>query len=261
MITVAVGLLGGYAAGGPLVLPILAVTAAPMLWICVVGEMLGHNLNQAGSRQFLQDWRQQVREVLHDLRQWPAQTRRVLHTAWHATDADESEQKQRHAARRRPIAVYHSRLRNNVLCAAFGFVAVVAALAAVASRPATSATISLTTFALLTLYVSIRVAVMKAIATPDGLILNGPLWKAIVRWERVAMVVADDTDNNTALIAVRAPVLLLTDGRRFTIKQAAFYDLGARDADHHTRTTVNQVAAELEAIRLTYSPRPGTVFH
>jgi tetratricopeptide (TPR) repeat protein len=259
VIAVALGLLGGYAAGGPPALPILAVAAALMLWTCMMGEMLGHSLNDAGDRQFLQDWRIEVRDVLRGLRQWPAETRRDLRAAWHDTDTDERERKQRKTALRQPLAVYRSRLRNNILCAAFGLVTVFATSAAVASRPSTGTTVGLGLFALLTLYICVRVAVMKAVATPEGLILNGPLWTAIVRWERVAKVVGDDTKRDAGLIPVRAPVLLLTDGRRFKVRQASVYDLSARGV--HTNTWVNHVAAELEVIRLTYSARPETSLH
>jgi tetratricopeptide (TPR) repeat protein len=258
VIAVTSGLLGGYAAGGPLALPILAVAAAPMLWTCMMGEMLGHGLNDAGARVFLLGWRAQVRDVLRDLRQWPAQTRRDLHAAWHETDADERDRKQRKAALRQPLAVYRSRLRNTVLCAAFGLVTVLATDAAAASRPSTGTTIGLGLFALLMFYLCVRMAVMKAIATPEGLILNGPLWTAIVRWNRVAKVVEDDTANNLSLIPVRAPVLLLTDGRRFKVRQAGAYDLHPRSVNHDTNTWTNHIATELDAIRLTYSSRPDT---
>jgi tetratricopeptide (TPR) repeat protein len=251
VMAVALGLLGGYAAGGPLALPILAVAAGPVLWICMVGERLGHGLDDAGDRQFLLDWRVEVRDVLRELRQWPAQTRRELRAAWHETDTDEREQKRRRTALRQPLAVYRSRLRNNVLCAAFGLVTLVATIPVVASWPSTGATVWLTLFVLLTLYVSVRMAVMKAIATPEGLILNGPLWTVIVRWQRVATVVADDTAHNGGLIPVRAPVLVLTDGRRFKVRQASVYDLSARHVRHHPNAWVNHVAAELEVIRLT----------
>jgi hypothetical protein len=140
-------------------------------------------------------------------------------------------------------------------------VTVFATVTAITSRPSTGAPLGFGLFALLMLYVSIRVAVMKAVATPEGLILNGPLWKAIVRWQRVANVVADDTDSNVGLIPVRSPVLLLTDGRRFKVEQAACYDLTARSARHHTNTWVNQVAAELEVIRQTYRPQSDTSLH
>jgi tetratricopeptide (TPR) repeat protein len=245
----ALALLGGYAGGGPPALPILAVAAALALWICTMGEMLGHSLNDAGDRQFLQEWRLEVRDVLRSLRQWPAETRRELRAAWHDTDTDERERNQRKTALRRPLAVYRSRLRNNVLCAAFGLVTVLATITAVASRPSTGATVGIGMLALLTLYVSVRVAVMKAVATPEGLILNGPLWTAIVRWERVAKVVGDHTESDTGPILVRAPVLVLTDGRRFKVRQASCYDLSARSVRHHTNAWVNHVAAELEIIR------------
>jgi len=258
VIAVALGLIGGYAAGGPLALPMLAVAAAPILWTCMIGEMLGHGLNDAGARQFMKDWRVQVDDVLRELRRWPAETRSSLHAAWHAGDADEHERKQRQAALRQPLATYQNRQRNTILSVAFAVVSVLAALAAVASRPSTGTTVGLGLVALLTLYSCIRVTVMKAVATPEGLILDGPLWKAIVRWERVAKVVGDDSDHHRGLIPVRAPILLLTDGRRFKIKQAAFYDLGARGVPHHAHTRTNQIAAELEAIRDTYSSRPDT---
>jgi hypothetical protein len=259
VIAVALGLLGGYAAGGPLVLPILAIAAAPALWTCMMGEKLGHGLNDAGDRQFLRDWRLEARDVLRTLRQWPAETRRELRAAWHDTDTDEREQNRRKTTLRQPLAVYRSRLRNNVLCAAFGLVTVFATIAAVASRPSTGATVGSALFVLLTLYVSVRMAVMKAIATPEGLILNGPLWTAIVRWERVATVVADDS--NGGLIPVRAPVLVLADGRRFKVRQASVYDLSARHVRHHPNTWVNHVVAELEVIRLTHSFPPDASIH
>jgi hypothetical protein len=257
---VTLGLLGGYAAGGPLFLPFLAIAAAPMLWTCMMGEMLGHGLHNAGARHFLQDWHVQVRDVLADLRQWPAQTRRDLRAAWHEADADHRDQHRRQTALRQPLAVYRSRLRNNVLAAAFGLAAALATIAAAASRPSTGPAIGLGLFALLMLYICVRMAVMKAIATPEGLILNGPLWKAIVRWDRVAKVIGDDPDNNIGLIPVRAPTLLLTNGQRFKIKQAAYYGLSTRSVSHHQNTPIHHIVAELESIRRTYTPPPDSAF-
>ena len=108
------------------------------------------------------------------------------------------------------------------------------------------------------LYASIGLAVMRAVAPPQGLTLYGPLWTAGLRWERVAMVVTGDVRHTVGLIPVRAPVLVLTDGRRFTVRQAAAYNLRARSARHDTHTWVDEIAAELEIIRLAYSPRPQT---
>ncbi|NJC73653.1 hypothetical protein HC031_28595 [Planosporangium thailandense] len=88
--------------------------------------------------------------------------------------------------------------------------------------------------------------------------MNGLLWTAIVRWERISKVVGDDTETDFGLIPVRAPVLVLTDGRRFKVRQASCYDLSARSSRHHTNTWVDHVAAELEIIRLAYSSRPET---
>jgi hypothetical protein len=96
---------------------------------------------------------------------------------------------------------------------------------------------------------------MKATATPQGLILNGPLWKATLPWERVAEVISDDTSGLTGLIQVRTPVLLLTDGRRFRLVQAGFYDPGHHN--HQAAGPARRIAAELEALRLTHCPRPS----
>jgi hypothetical protein len=77
-----------------------------------------------------------------------------------------------------------------------------------------------------------------------------------VRWVRVAKVVGDDTDSNRGLIPVRAPVLLLTDGRRFKVMQAAVYDLSARSIRHppgaRGRMTESRrgVLSELESLPL-----------
>jgi Flp pilus assembly protein TadD len=260
-IAVALGLLAGYGAGGPVALPLLAVAAAPVLWLCMMGEILGHGLNDAGGRVFLQDWRIQLRDLFREVRQWPADTRRQLHDAWHAGDEEERERQQRTAALRQPLAVYRNRVRNTVLCAAFGFLAVLAAVVAVASRPSTGTTVGFGLLALLMLYASVRVGVMRAVATPQGLMVYGPLWTAILRWERVATVVTGDAHTTVGLIPVRAPVLILTDGRRFTVRQAAAYDLRARTVGHHSHTWVDEVAAELEVIRLAYRPQPQPSSH
>jgi hypothetical protein len=58
------------------------------------------SLNDAGDRQFLQDWRLQVRDVLRGLHRWPAETRQELRAAWHETDTDERERNQRKIALR-----------------------------------------------------------------------------------------------------------------------------------------------------------------
>jgi hypothetical protein len=85
--------------------------------------------------------------------------------------------------------------------------AVLAAVAAAGSRPSTGATVGLGLFAAAILYVCLPVAVVRAVATPQGLMLYGPLWAANVRWDRVAMVVAGD---KVGPMPVRSPVLLLT---------------------------------------------------
>jgi hypothetical protein len=260
-IVVALGLLGGYAAGGPVMLPMLAVAAGPVLWLCMLGEIVGHGLNDAGGRLFLQDWRVQVRDVLDELRQWPADTRRTLHEAWHAGDDQERERQQRAAALRQPLAVYRNRQRNTVLCVAFGLLAVLAGSVAVAGRPSTGTTVGFGLVALLMLYACLRVAVMRAVPTPQGLMLYGPLWTAVLRWDRVAMVVAGDAHTTVSLIPVRAPVLILTDGRRFTVRQAAAYDLRTGSARPDAHTWVDDVAAELEVIRLAYRPQPQPSSH
>lgn len=76
MEAVAVGLLGEYAAVGPLALPFLAVASAMTLWACALGETVGHSLADVGAQQFLDDRRRQVIEVLYKLRRWSADTRR-----------------------------------------------------------------------------------------------------------------------------------------------------------------------------------------
>jgi tetratricopeptide (TPR) repeat protein len=253
-IVVAVGLLTGYATGGPMVLLVLTVAAGPVLWVCTIGEGLGHSLNSAGDRQFLQDWRSQTRSVLRDIGEWPAETRQSLHTAWHAGDEQERKRKEQHAELLRPLAVYRDRQRNTVLSAAFAIVGAAALACAFGSRPSTAGTVVCGLLALLTLYTSARVAVMKAIATPQELILDGPWWKAIVTWDRVAHVTADQPKTTRGLLVVRSPVLLLADGRRFTVKQAAAYDLRARRSQQ-VRAQVAQMATELEAIRLAHTSR------
>ena len=260
LVTVAVvlGLLGGYAAGGPVALALLAVAGGPVLWLCMLGEIVGHGLSDAGGRVFLQAWRVQLRDVFREVRQWPADTRRQLHEAWHAGDEQERERKQRAAALRQPLAVYRNRVRDTVLSAAFGLLTVLAAVVAVAGRPSTGTTVGFGLVALLMLYTCLRVAVMRAEATPQGLMLYGPLWTAILRWERVAAVVTGDAHTTVTLIPVRAPVLILTDGRRFTVRQAAAYKLRARTVGHHSHTWVDEVAADLEVIRLAYRPQPQT---
>jgi hypothetical protein len=74
----------------------------------------------------------------------------------------------------------------------------------------------------------------------------------------VAEVIGDDTDNTIGLIRVRAPVLLPTDGRRFRVKQAAYYDVRGRRNSRHTNTPANHAAAQLENIRQAYGPQPAT---
>jgi hypothetical protein len=88
-IAVALGLLGGYAAGGPVVLPVLTLAAAPVLWACMMGEMVGRGLNDAGGRQFIQEWLVEFRGALGALRDWPAETRRELRRAWDETGKDQ----------------------------------------------------------------------------------------------------------------------------------------------------------------------------
>ncbi|MFF5292074.1 tetratricopeptide repeat protein [Paractinoplanes globisporus] len=258
VITAVLGLLGRYAAGGPLVPPVLAVVAGPILWTCMMAEMLGHGLDDPGDRQFLHDWRRQVRDVLREMRAWPAETRRSLHTAWHAGDAEQQQRKQRQAQLRQPLAVYQNRHRNNVLCAAYGAWAALAAVIAVTSRPQTASTIGFGLLALLLLYASIRVTAMKAIATREGLILDGPLWKALVRWDQVTQVVDDNPDNTHGPVPIRAPTLLLTNGRRLTVRQAGCYDLTARNVYRQPTNPIHHITAELEAIRRTYSSSPDT---
>jgi hypothetical protein len=151
--------------------------------------------------------------------------------------------------------VYRGLVRNAVLCVAFALVTVFSAFGAVVSRPSVGVMVAFGLFALLTLYICVRVAVMKAVATPNGMTLHGPLLTVTVPWERVSQVVGDDTETDFHLIPVRAPVLVLTNGRRVKVRQASSYDL---TIGHSTNTQADHIAAELEAIRLAYSSRPAT---
>jgi hypothetical protein len=156
------------------------------------------------------------------------------------------------------VRVYRGSLRNVVLCVAFAFGTVFCATGAVVNRPSIGAMVAFGLGALLALYVCFRVAVMKAVATPNGLTLHGPLLTVTVPWERVAQVVGDDTETDFHVLPVRAPVLVLTNGRRVKVRQASSYDLSVRSIRHNTNTRADHIAAELEAMRVAYSARPAT---
>jgi Bacterial PH domain len=144
------------------------------------------------------------------------------------------------------VRVYRGRLRNVVLCVAFGLVAVLLAVAAAISRDSVGAVVAFGVLALVMLYFAVRTAMMKAVATPGGLNLHGPLRTFAVPWSEITEIRGADTETDARLLPVRAPVLVLANGRRLKLSMVSSYSLFT---GNRSDSTADRVAAELESLR------------
>jgi hypothetical protein len=150
----------------------------------------------------------------------------------------------------RTIQVYRGALRNAVLCVAFALGAAIFAFGAAVTRRPVAATVAFGLVAVLMLVMSVRSALMKAVATAEGLELHRPLRTFTVPWTEIAQIKGADTETDGHLLPVRSPVLILVTGRRVKMPMVSSYSLSLRS---QPETRADRIAAELESLRLAYS--------
>jgi hypothetical protein len=147
--------------------------------------------------------------------------------------------------------VYRGVFRNAVLCVAFTLGVAIFTFGAAVTRHPVAAMVVFGLLALLMLYLAVRTALMKAVATQEGLTLHGPFRTFSVQWAEIERITGADTETDGHLLPVRAPVLVLANGRRTKMPMVSSYAFFTGD---RANTRADRVATELESLRLAYSP-------
>jgi hypothetical protein len=133
---------------------------------------------------------------------------------------------------------------------AFALGVAIFAFGAAVSRQSVAAMVGFGLLALLMLYLAVRTALMKAVATQEGLTLHGPFRTFSVRWAEIVRITGADTETDGHLLPVRAPVLVLANGRRMKMRMVSSYAFFTAD---RANTRADRAATELESLRLAYS--------
>lgn len=139
--------------------------------------------------------------------------------------------------------VYRGTTRIVVLTLAFLVAAAFFAGVAVIAKDSKGLAIGSWVVAALCLIFALRFPFMKAVATPEGLKLHGPIGNATFAWSDIASISGGETGTDGALIPVRAPVLTLTSGKKVEVMPASTYG----------KSSAGQIAAELESMRRGYT--------
>ena len=105
--------------------------------------------------------------------------------------------------------------------------------------------------ALLFAVVAVRCARMRVVASADGLTMHGPLNNQTVRWADMKRIVGSDTETDGRLLPVRAPVILLTDGRKIKVRPISSYAVFGSAGG----TYADRMAARLEEYRNAHAVR------
>lgn len=137
--------------------------------------------------------------------------------------------------------VYRATFRNGLLCTAFGAGTAIFAAAAVLPDTPVAYRAGFAALAALMAVVAVRCARMRLVAEQDGLRMYGPLINQFVRWDAMRQIVGTDTETDGNLLPVRAPVIVLTNGRRLKARAASSYGL--------RNTAADRTATELETLR------------
>lgn len=103
--------------------------------------------------------------------------------------------------------------------------------------------IALWVLALVSLLLALRFPFTRAVATPEGLTVHGAVGNASFKWSDIASISAAKTEQEGALISVRAPVLHLTSGKKVPVSPASAYSTQA----------AARTAAELDQLRQQFS--------
>lgn len=98
---------------------------------------------------------------------------------------------------------------------------------------------------------AVRCARMRVVATSEGLAMYGPLHNQTVRWADMSRIVGSDTETDGRVLPVRAPVILMADGRKIKIRPISSYAV-FRSADG---TYADRTAARLEEYRVGHTVR------
>ncbi|HZM74291.1 MAG TPA: hypothetical protein VFC19_01110 [Candidatus Limnocylindrales bacterium] len=115
--------------------------------------------------------------------------------------------------------------------------------AAVLAKESKGLAIGLWVLAGVSLLLALRFPFTRAVATPEGLKLHGAVGNASFKWSEIASISATKTEQEGALISVRAPVLHLASGKNVPVAPASTYS-----SDAAART-----AAELDQLRQQFS--------
>jgi hypothetical protein len=115
--------------------------------------------------------------------------------------------------------------------------------AAVLSKESKGLAIGLWILAAVSLLLALRFPFTRAVATPEGLKLHGAVGNATFKWSDISSITSTKTEQEGALISVRAPVLHLASGKTVPVAPASAYSTEA----------AARTAAELEALRASYT--------
>ncbi len=137
--------------------------------------------------------------------------------------------------------VYRATVRNTLLCAAFAAGTAIFTAAAVLPGTPVGYRAGFAVVAALMAVIAVRCARMRLVAEQDGLRMYGPLINQFVRWDAIRQIVGTDTETDGNLLPVRAPVIVLDNGRRLKARAASFYGL--------RNTAADRTATELDALR------------
>lgn len=99
--------------------------------------------------------------------------------------------------------------------------------------------------------VAVRCARMRVVATTEGLRMHGPLHNQTVRWADMTRIVGSDTETDGRVLPVRAPVIVMADGRKIKVRPISSYAVfPPADGTYADRT-----AARLEEYRVAHAVR------
>jgi hypothetical protein len=147
--------------------------------------------------------------------------------------------------------VFRARFRIIFLTAAFLAGAAVFVAAALLPDTPPGYRVAFGAVALVFAVVAVRCARMRVVASADGLVMYGPLHNQSVRWSDMTRIVGTDTETDGRLLPVRAPVILMADGRKIKIRPISSYAVfPSADA-----TYADRMAARLEEYRVQHAVR------
>lgn len=115
--------------------------------------------------------------------------------------------------------------------------------AATLAKESKGLAIGLWVLAAVSFLLALRFPFTRAVASTEGLKVHGAVGNASFKWSDIASISANKTEQEGALISVRAPVLHLTSGKTVPVSPASAYSTQA----------AARTAAELDQLRQQFS--------